>query len=276
MILTFAEARSPKPEARSPKPEARSPCYIPQTMGSPLFFLGGWGFILQAVAIVHFIRRRPDTYWIFIILFLGWIGALVYIVAEVIPDAGLLRTSFQMFPRRRRIHELERAILDNPSAGNYEELGLLYLDNGDYGRARASYDKAISQRTDSVDAFYRRGVAEVELGDFAAAVPDIERAVSADANYDFHRAKGLLAHAYAQTGQAEKAGALFQQAIKISTSSETYYNYAVLLQAQGRTDEARQWAQKILDQRRTMPGYQRRRERVWFRKAYALLARTRL
>ncbi len=45
----------------------------------------------MAVAIVHFIRRRPDTYWIFIILFLGWIGAAVYIVAEVIPDAGLLR-----------------------------------------------------------------------------------------------------------------------------------------------------------------------------------------
>jgi hypothetical protein len=107
-------------------------------MGSPFFFLHGWGFALQAIAIVHFIRRRPDTYWLFIILIGGWVGALVYIVAEVIPDAGLLRTSFQMFPRRRRIHELERAILDNPSAGNYEELGLLYLDNGDYARARAS------------------------------------------------------------------------------------------------------------------------------------------
>jgi hypothetical protein len=245
-------------------------------MGNLFFFLHGWGFLLQVVAIVHFIRRRPDTYWIFVILFLGWIGAVVYIVAEVIPDAGLLRGSFQMFPRRRRIHELERAILDNPSAGNYEELGLLYLDDGDFARARACYDKAIAQRTDSVDAFYRRGVAEVELGDFAGAVPDLERAVSADANYDFHRAKGLLAHAYAQTGQAAKAEALFRQATAISTSSETYYNYAVFLQSQGRVAEAREWAQKILDQRRTMPRYQQRRERVWFRKAYGLLARMRL
>ena len=225
---------------------------------------------------MHFIRRRPDTYWIFVILFLGWIGAVVYIVAEVIPDAGLLRGSFQMFPRRRRIRELERAILDNPSAGNYEELGLLYLDDGDFARARGCYDRSISQRTDSVDPFYRRGVAEVELGDFAAAVPDLERAVTADPDYDFHRAKGLLAHAYAQTGQAEKAESLFRQATKISTSSETYYNYAVFLQSQGRVEEARAWAQKILDQRRTMPGYQRRRERVWFRKAYGLLARLRL
>ena len=230
----------------------------------------------MGVAIVHFIRRRPDTYWIFIILFLGWIGAAVYIVVEVIPDAGLLRGSFQAFPRRRRIHELEAAILDNPSAGNYEELGLLYLDDGDFARARGCYDRSISQRSDSVDPFYRRGVAEVELGDFGAAVPELERAVQADPSYDFHRAIGLLAHAYAQTGQPQKAAELFEKATRISTSSETYYNYALFLQAQGSTEEARQWVQKIIDKRATMPGYQRRRERVWFRKAYALAARLRL
>lgn len=237
------------------------------------FFASWWGVILQIVAIVHFIRRRPDTYWIFVILFLGWIGALVYIVVEVIPDAGLLRSEFQVFPRRRRIRELESAILDNPSAGNYEELGQLYLDNGDFAFARRCYDRAISSRTDSIDPFYRRGVAEVHLGDFNAAVPDLERAVAADPNYDFHRAKGLLAHAYAQTGQPDKAERLFRDATKISTSSETYYNYALFLQSQGRTAEARDWAQKILDKRPTMPGYLRRRERPWFRKAYALLAR---
>ncbi|MGA8620900.1 MAG: tetratricopeptide repeat protein [Candidatus Sulfotelmatobacter sp.] len=246
-------------------------------MGSLFFFFASWwGFILQAVAIVHFIRRRPDIYWLFIILFLGWIGALVYIVAEVIPDAGLLRTSFQVFPRRRRIRELERAVLDNPSAGNYEELGLLYLDDGDFSRARACYDKAISSRTDSVDPFYRRGVAEVGLGDFAAAVPDLERAVTPNPDYDFHRAVGLLAHAYAQTGESAKAESLFQQATKISTSSETYYDYALFLHSQGRNEEARQWTQKILDKGPTMPAYQRRRERSWFRKAYALMARLRL
>jgi len=242
-------------------------------MGSLLFFaFSWWGILLRIVAIVHFIRRRPDFFWLWIILF-HWVGALVYILVEVIPDAGLLRTSVQVFPRRRRIHELERAILDNPSAGNYEELGLLYLDDGNFSRARACYDKAISSRSDSPDPFYRRGIAEIELGDFSAAVPDLERTVAADPGYDFHRAKGLLAHAYAKTGQADKADKLFREATKISTSSETYYNYALFLQSQGRSAEAREWARKILDKKPTMPGYLRRRERPWFRKAYALLAR---
>lgn len=241
-----------------------------------VFAFSRWGLLLQAIAIIHFIRRRPDTYWLFIILIGGWLGALIYILVEVVPDAGLLRTSFQAFPRRKRIRELESAILDNPSAGNYEELGLLYLDEGNFSRARACYDKAISSRTDSSDPFYRRGIAAIELGDFSAAVPDLERAVAADPKYDFYRAAGLLAHAYANTGQPEKAESLFLQATKTSTMSETYYNYALFLHSQGRTAEARQWAQKILDKRPTMPRYLRRRERPWFRKAYSLLARLRV
>ena len=242
-------------------------------MGSFFFFaFSWWSIVLRGVALIHFIRRRPDSYWIWIIL-IHPIGALVYIAVEVIPDAGLLRSSFQVFPRRRRIQELERTILDNPSAGNYEELGLLYIDDGNFAKAKACFDKAISSRTDHVDPFYRRGVAEIELGEFAAAVPDLERAVTSDPDYDFHRAKGLLAWAYAQTGQAEKADAMFREATRISTISETYYYYALFLQAQGRVGEAREWSKKILDKKPTMPRYLRRRERPWFRKASALLAR---
>jgi len=33
-----------------------------------LLSIYSWGIILQALAILHFIRRRPDTYWIFIII----------------------------------------------------------------------------------------------------------------------------------------------------------------------------------------------------------------
>jgi hypothetical protein len=241
-------------------------------MGFLFFAFSWWAIALRIVAIVHFIRRRPDFFWIWVILF-HWVGALVYIAVEVIPDVGLLKGSFQVFPRRKRIRELEREVMDNPSAGNYEEMGLLYLDDGNFARARECYDKAISSRTDSVDPFYRRGIAEVELGDFAAAVPDLERAVSSDPDYDFHRGKGLLAWAYAETGQNNKADAMFREAVKISTISETYYHYALYLDAQGRNAEAREWAQKILDKKATMPGYQKRRERPWFAKARGVLGR---
>jgi hypothetical protein len=135
-----------------------------------------WGFILQGLAIVHFIRRRPDNYWLWIILFIPF-GAAIYLVVEAAPDIGLVGQSFKVLPRRKRIRELEAAIRDNPSPGNYEELGHLYLDDGKLAQARAAFDKAIAARADTPDPFYRRAVCAIQLGDGAAAVPDLERVV---------------------------------------------------------------------------------------------------
>ncbi|MGA2166779.1 MAG: tetratricopeptide repeat protein [Terracidiphilus sp.] len=181
--------------------------------------------------------------------------------------------SFKVFPRRKRTGQLEFAIRDNPSAGNYEELGNLYMDDGSFQLARAAFDKAIAARADTFDTFYRRGVCALQLGDFAAAIPDLERAVGKESDYDFHRAAGLLAHAYARTGQKERAEAVIRQVTILSTLSKTYLNFANLLASEGRNAEARQWARKVLDKEPTMPGYLRRRERPWFRRANALLKR---
>lgn len=242
-------------------------------MGLLLHFVFSWGLLLQAVAIVHFIRRRPDGFWLWIIIFGGGLGAIVYIALEVLPDLGLLRQSFKVFPRRKRIRELESAILDNPSAGNYEELADLYMEEGKFARARSCYTHSISSRSDSPDPFYRRGICEVQLQDFLPAVEDLERVVNGDGKYDFQRAAGLLAHAYANSGQPQRADELFRQVTTTSTLSETYYNYALFLASQQRFQEARHWAEQIQAKRPTMPGYLRRRERPWFRKANAFLKR---
>lgn len=232
-----------------------------------------WGLILQGLAILHFIRRRPDTFWIYVILFLGPPGALVYLFAEAIPDAGLLQQSFKVFPRRKRIGELEALVRDNPSWGTYEELGDLYMDDGKLQQARNAFDKAIAARATSTDPFYRRGVCAIQLNDPIAALPDLERVVSEVPNYDFYRAAGLLAHAYALNGEKERAEALFRQVTDKSTLSETYLNFADLLESEGRNAEAREWAQKVLDKKPALLGYQRRRERPAFRRAKKLLKR---
>jgi hypothetical protein len=232
-----------------------------------------WGLILQAVAILHFVRRRPDTYWLWIILIGGGLGALVYIVAEVVPDVDLVRGSLNGVSRRRSIRDLEATILDNPSIGNLEELAALYLEEGSFARARQLYDRVIQARSDWLDPFYRRALAALAMEDFSAALIDLERVVSREPKYDFYRAIGLLAHAHGRAGQPQRAEALFMDATAISTLSETYYNYALFLAVQQRIPEAREWAERILAKKPTMPRYLRRLERPWFRKAQALLKR---
>jgi hypothetical protein len=232
-----------------------------------------WGLLLQAAAIIHFIRRRPETYWIYIVLFLGPVGALVYLIVEAAPDVGLLNQSFKGISRRKRIGALELAIRDNPSVGNYEELGELLMDDGRLQQAREAFDKAIAARSNTLDCFYRRGVCAILLGDAAGALPDLEKVITKEPNYDFYRGLGLLAQAYVLSGEKNKAEALFRRAVLTSTLSETYLNFAELLASEGRYAEAREWAQKVLDKEPTMPRYLRRRERPWSQRARKTLKR---
>jgi len=231
-----------------------------------------YGFILQAMALIHFARRRPDNFWLWIIIMGGGLGAFVYILVQVVPDAPLLRDAYQVFPRRKRIKELEGLVLDNPSVGNYEELGDLYLDDGQFAKARASFDRVLA-KTDAIDPLYRRALAAMALGDFAAAAADLEQVVARDPKYDYQRAPGLLAHARAKLGDAARAATLFAGVLETSTLSETQYHYALLLADEGRGAEARDWVDRILRKKATMPEYIKRRERPWFRKARALRKR---
>lgn len=229
-----------------------------------------WGLILWALAVGHFVWRRPDNRWIFALVFFGPPGALVYFAIEVLPDLSLLRLALDRVGRRKRIRGLEALILANPSPGNYEELGELYLDQGKYARARECYDKALARPGEYTDAHYRRALALMHLGDLAAAKQDLELVVAREPKYDSHRAMALLAHASAQTGDVQRAGEYFAGA-QSSTLPETDYNHASFLASQGRTEEARELAERILAHRASMPLYVRRRERPWFRKAKALL-----
>jgi hypothetical protein len=230
-----------------------------------------WGFIVQGLAIVHFIRRRPENYWFYVIFFLGPPGAAVYILAEVLPDMGLLRGFFQGFGRRSRVKIVETLILDNPSPANYEELGELYKDLGQFEKAREAFTKAIDARSPSHYTFYSRAQASLGLNDLAAAIPDLERVVAADRKFDYHRAGGLLADAYARTGQLERADQLFAEVTQISTTPETLYNYASFLKTANRPEESREWLKKLEAKKRTLPRYMQRRERPWFRRGKALL-----
>jgi hypothetical protein len=252
------------------------------------FIFTWWGLLLEGLALIHFFRRRPDTYWLFVIIFLGPLGALIYLLIEAAPDLSFLsRQSARGFSRRKRIRELEALVQVNTAVGNFEELGDAYMDEGHLPQARAAFDKAIaagdrglypgglrdSTASSNLDPFYKRGACAVLMGDAPAAIPDLERVVVQDPSYDFHRAQGLLAHAYALTGQREKAEALFRLATVTSTMSETYLNFAELLASEGRTAEAREWARKVLEKAPAMPAYLRRRERPWFRKAKKFLSR---
>jgi tetratricopeptide (TPR) repeat protein len=239
-------------------------------MGALTSLFYPWGLIVQGVALVHFVKRRPDTFWIYVIIFGGGLGAGVYLFAEMIPDLGMLPGMFHRYGHRSRIAALETQILDNPSAGNLEELAELYFEQEKYERARDMLDRAIAQRSDSVHSFYLRARAALGMGDYAGAIPDLEYVVGKDPKFDHYRASGLLGDAYARTGDLEKAAGPFATAVQFSTTPETLYNYANYLKLAGKIAEAREWTAKLAAKKRTLPRYMQRVERPWFRKGEVL------
>jgi hypothetical protein len=231
--------------------------------------------LLTVFALVHFFKRGGGNYyWIFLILFLPTIGPIVYIIVEVLPELRSGRAgqaSSGWLAKRQRIKSLEAVVLDNPSEGNFEELADLYLQEGDYARARQSFDRAISARTDHPDPYYGRAQAALNLGEVAAAVSDLEKVVSMNRKHDYGRALGLLASGYGETGQPERAEQLFREALATSTLSETQFRFARFLASQGRTGEAREWAERVVRKRATLSGPLRRADKPWFRAAEGLL-----
>ena len=202
-----------------------------------------WGLLLQAVAIIHFIRRRPDTYWIWVILFLGPIGALVYLFVEVVPDAGLLRGQLKVFPRRKRIRELERLVYDNPSAGKLRELAILHGPRPDgAGRGRRSREADCGGGRIRFDAFYRRGVCAIQLGDAAGALPDLEKVAAKEPGYDFYRRAGC--GDVMRDGQTGRAEELFRWVTARSVASGDDLRFRERWRLRGKNAEARQRARK--------------------------------
>ena len=207
-----------------------------------------------------------------VILFLGPLGALVYLLVEALPDLGLLRV-LKVFPRRKRIRHA-RGSTPTLRQGTTKNSVICIWKTASWCRRVTAFDRAIGARAIP----WTRSIAAESARCNWATRP--RRCLTWSAwlrqrcrHYDFYRAAGLLAHAYAQTGQKERAETLFREVTAKSVASETYLNFADLLASEGHIEEARAWARKVLEKKPAMPGYLRRRERPWFRSANKLLKR---
>jgi len=76
-------------------------------MISRFFSWGIFGVVLMVMAVVHFVRRQPSFYWLYLIIFLGPLGALIYLAIEWLPelfDPGAFRF---VEPQSGKIHRQE-------------------------------------------------------------------------------------------------------------------------------------------------------------------------
>jgi len=237
-------------------------------------------YVIQALLIVHVIKTGRNQLWIWVLLLLpAGIGALVYLAVEIIPE--LLRSR----GAQRTARGFRKAL--DPDADLRRYQSEVQLAGNVASRQRYAeellrherYDEAIAQYREALTGLYQHdpnlmlGLAQAQFGKGEASASRTTLDELIRLNPDFRSPSGhlLYARALAAEGNVPKALEEYQVLASSYPGAEAAVRYAQLLQAQGRTEEARKVARELLEQARIAPGHYRRAQRAWLEAAQRLL-----
>ena len=237
--------------------------------------------ILAVVALVHYVRNRPDGFWIYIILFLPTLGPLAYLIANVfLPLLGLGGANLEgrvasTFSERKRIKELEQKIEETNLPAYYAELGELLYHRGDYPRAETMLRKGITKNDDQPESRYWLARTLEKLNKPREAVELLRPIVNENPRFKFGEAYLAYARTLAAAGRIKEAKAAFEQVTNQSTLVEARVRYGLLLAESGETAKAHEQMESALRDGKGLPRHNLRTARPYLGQAKRWLAANR-
>jgi hypothetical protein len=237
------------------------------------YFLGS--LLVQILLVVHCVRTGRNQIWIWILIFSSVVGAIAYIIVELIPDLFRSRTAGQAARNLRKAIDPQQALRryqaeaeragDVASNQRYaEELVRL----GRPGEAVAVFRQALRGLYEH-DPNLMLGLARAQ---FAASTPAAARA-TLDAliehNPQFKSPDGHLLYARALEGEGstERALAEYKVLAGYYAGAEAALRYAQLLIKGGQHTEARDVLKALLDHARLAPRHYQRAQAEWLDQA---------
>lgn len=235
--------------------------------------------LIQLALIVHVIRTRQPTFWIFVILFAPLIGSLVYGGLVLLPA---WRDSWQGRRLQRKVVETlapgrQRDALGRELAvADTVENRLKYAEEAlrlqDYPAARAQFDAAASGLyADDSRALLGLARAAYGMGDADACKAALDRLIAAHPDFRDPHAQLLYAMALEARGESHQALGEYEALSPRFPGEEARVRHARLLLKLGRSAAAREILQQVADRAAAAPTWYRDKEREWIREADAQL-----
>jgi len=212
---------------------------------SPLLGLALLAFSIAMC--VHVVRTHRELYWVFIILIVQPIGALIYFLAIFLPEftrgtaaQKMRQAARETLDPQREYREAGKAVEDAPTVANRARLAVAAASLGRHAEAERLYAEALQgMYADDPQLLLGRANALVELNRAADALP-LLAALDGQSKVRAPQTAMAMGRAYAQLGRHAEAEPLLRLAADQMPGFEGMARYAVFLAQTGRKDEARE------------------------------------
>ena len=228
-------------------------------------------YAIQIGLIVHVMKTGRPLYWCFVLLMAPGIGALAYIIVEILPNLqndvrakrafrGIRRTLNPEGDLRRR--QLEHRLSGSVDAARH--LATELMDKRRYGEAVTHYRTALSGIYEH-DPDLLLGLASAQFGDGDAAGSKQTLDTLKEMNPEYHSPEGHLLYAKAleELGDLERAEEEYSVLAGSYPGVEARIRYAQLLERVDKQDLARQEYDAIIAAAELAPRHFRQAQKEW-------------
>lgn len=228
----------------------------------------GLSALIQLACIIHVIRTGRQTYWIMVILFLPFLGALAYAVLEILPEyqgnrhvRGVRKNVVRAIDPERDLRAARDALELTDTIANRIVLGDALTALGRHGEAVSAYRDAIGRSPEpdpSTEAKLARAL--FETGDNVGALALLDRIAPPSTQSERDRLSLLRARVLAETRRKDEAQALFADIVTRMPGEEARCRYAALLLELGLRHEARRVLEEVESRMKRLDRTQRAAE----------------
>ena len=229
--------------------------------------------LFQLWMLIDALRRREWLWALFIFIGFG-ISALFYYFA-VYRAAPSATQGFELpgAHDRKRIKELQAQIHHLDKAHHHFQLGDIYFQQGKLDKAEACYRASLERDPADIDTRAHLGQCLLRQRKPAEARPLLEGVVKENPKHDYGYSQMALAETLTALGETDSALAIWQQVTQNHSYPRAKVQLAELYVAKNQPDLARTELKDTIADDLHAPAYQRKRDRVWVRRAKNLMRR---
>jgi hypothetical protein len=223
---------------------------------------------------VDAIRRREWLWAVFILI--GWgISALLYFFFVYRASAPSVTRGFELpgAQSRKRIKELQAQIHHLDNAYHHFQLGDVYFQRGNLAGAEKCYRAALQRDATDIDTRAHLGQCLVRLNRPAEARPLLESVMNEKPEHDYGHTMMALAETLTALGEPDNALQYWQHITQNHSYPRAKVQLAELYLAKKQPELARAELKDIVSDDQHAPAFQRKRDRVWVRRAKSLMSR---